>query len=288
MGLRKYLFLTVVALSSVVIRPVFADDEVNNQVGTNRANVALADVPTYDLNIETTYASESGVELSKPLQMTIKPGERLQFGNVIDVEGYHVNFDKTQVNLDGYEGTFSQLAGLLGMDPVTMIDYMNQHTWDGTKQAPDQYIHFVYDRDVVNSGNVVVKYQDESGNQIADEKTLTGDIGAEYSSKQLQLAGYTFEKIEGEATGVFSKDSKVVIYIYTKNISEVPASSNSLPTTGNALSSTNGAKGTGNDNRQKTLPNTDLKSSGDLSVMGGLLTIVGVVGLMITYIKRRS
>lgn len=288
MGLRKYLFLTVIALSSVVIRPAFADDEANNQAGTSRVNVALADVPTYNLNIETTYASESGVELSKPLQMTIKPGEKLQFGNVIDVEGYHVNFDKTHVNLDGYEGTFSQLADLMGMDPRTMISYMNQRTWDGEIQAPDQYIHFVYDQDVVSTGNVIVKYQDESGNQIADEKTLTGDIGAEYSSNQLQLAGYTFEKIEGEATGVFSKDSKVIIYIYTKNISEVTASSNSLAAAGNATSITTEAKGTGNHNQQKTLPNTDLKSRGGLSVMGGLLTIVGVVGLIMTYTKRRS
>lgn len=65
--------------------------------------------------------------------------------------------------------------------------------------------------------DVTVKYQDEDGEQVADEELLTGNVGDTYVSEQKIVDGYIFKEVQGEPTGLFTDQPKTVTYIYTKN-----------------------------------------------------------------------
>lgn len=64
--------------------------------------------------------------------------------------------------------------------------------------------------------DVTVKYQDEDGEQVADEELLTGNVGDTYVSEQKTIDGYIFKEVQGEPTGLFTDQPKTVTYIYTK------------------------------------------------------------------------
>lgn len=73
-------------------------------------------------------------------------------------------------------------------------------------------------KDPVKGADVTVNYQDEAGNKIADSETLTGNVGATYTSVQKAVAGYTFKEVkDNNATGQFTDAAQTVTYIYTKN-----------------------------------------------------------------------
>ena len=65
--------------------------------------------------------------------------------------------------------------------------------------------------------DITVNYEDETGNQIADPETLTGDVGDDYQAQQKAIDGYTFKQVIGTPTGTFSNAAQTVTYVYTKN-----------------------------------------------------------------------
>lgn len=67
-----------------------------------------------------------------------------------------------------------------------------------------------------DGGNVVVKYTDEEGNEIAARERLAGKPGESYSSSKKTIQGYEFVRVAGEATGKYGDKTKVVEYIYKK------------------------------------------------------------------------
>lgn len=75
----------------------------------------------------------------------------------------------------------------------------------------------------VSKGSVVVKYVDEDGEEIAEEKTLTGNVGESYdvttSDYKLGISGYTLDenRLPDNANGTFTDQSQVVTYVYEKN-----------------------------------------------------------------------
>ncbi|MDT2740971.1 bacterial Ig-like domain-containing protein [Lactococcus garvieae] len=92
--------------------------------------------------------------------------------------------------------------------------------YNGTTDA-DTY---VWQRESIPAENVVVKYNDEDNNSIADEVILTGNIGEEYTSSKKDIEGYNFKKVKDEnATGIFSDQPQEVVYVYEieKNHSSV-------------------------------------------------------------------
>ncbi|EJE1920920.1 MucBP domain-containing protein [Listeria monocytogenes] len=65
--------------------------------------------------------------------------------------------------------------------------------------------------------NITIHYIDESGKQIADSVTLSGNVGEAYTSEQKDVEGYTFKEVQGDATGTFSDTAQTVSYVYTKD-----------------------------------------------------------------------
>ena len=70
---------------------------------------------------------------------------------------------------------------------------------------------------VLYGANVTIKYQDTEGNAISDDVIKSGNIGDVYTSDLLDITGYTFKEVRGDASGTFSSTPQEIIYIYTKN-----------------------------------------------------------------------
>lgn len=64
-------------------------------------------------------------------------------------------------------------------------------------------------------GKVIVRYIDEDGNQLLEEKTLTGKIGKSYETKEEAIDGYILIKVDGATNGKYQEEDIIVTYIYT-------------------------------------------------------------------------
>lgn len=91
----------------------------------------------------------------------------------------------------------------------------------GTLTDTEQMVTYVYTKNPVKAQDVIVKYQDPSGKEIATDQVIAGNIGESYdaSGKEYQrtIDGYTFKEVKGNVTGTLSDQSQVVIYVYTKD-----------------------------------------------------------------------
>ena len=67
------------------------------------------------------------------------------------------------------------------------------------------------------TGLVTVRYQDTTGNPLAEEQQLSGEIGESYETKALELDGYTLAQIEGTEKGTYQEKPQTVTYIYSPN-----------------------------------------------------------------------
>ncbi|QLL40357.1 GH32 C-terminal domain-containing protein [Lactiplantibacillus plantarum] len=66
-------------------------------------------------------------------------------------------------------------------------------------------------------GKLTEKFVDGSGHSISAKVVSSGKIGDSYSTTPKDIAGYTFQKVQGNPTGSFTAQDQSVIYIYTKN-----------------------------------------------------------------------
>ncbi len=132
------------------------------------------------------------------------------------------------------------------LDPYYSVDYSKLvgQTFVNTPgqiQFPDGpfcQIHFSWESNVNNSNNLnvnasfsitfgyvasdlTVKYQDISGNKIADFKTVSGNVGDAYDvstdTYKQNINGYTFKEVQGQTTGTLSDQGQTVTYVHTKN-----------------------------------------------------------------------
>ena len=80
----------------------------------------------------------------------------------------------------------------------------------------------------VTKGTVVVKYVDESGNDIATSTSLTGNVGSSYSTSAVSVSGYTLKTTPTNATGTYTSSTITVTYVYSKASSTDPIVTSSL------------------------------------------------------------
>lgn len=87
----------------------------------------------------------------------------------------------------------------------------------GIFQTEDQIIKVVYKAvKPTENSNVIVKFLDKQGKEIAVPVILTGKLGAEYKAQPKELKGYRVTGIPKNQTGIFTKDTQSVIYQYEK------------------------------------------------------------------------
>ena len=61
---------------------------------------------------------------------------------------------------------------------------------------------------------VTVFYKDAEGKDIAPPKSVTGEIGAPYQEKPLDISGYVFTKDSGNAEGTMTEETKDIYFYY--------------------------------------------------------------------------
>nr|WP_137644965.1 MucBP domain-containing protein [Lactiplantibacillus plajomi] len=93
---------------------------------------------------------------------------------------------------------------------------------DGAKTfgASAETVTYVYRRK--DAGDVTIKYQDENGNPLADDRQLAGkgQLGLEIPDQQQDIAGYQFVTIKKQAVGTFTEDAQTIIYVYRRTAGE--------------------------------------------------------------------
>lgn len=101
----------------------------------------------------------------------------------------------------------------------------------------------------VPAENIIVRYVDTEGNEIAPSETLSGNIGEDYTTEAKTIDGYTLTETPENATGTFSDTAQTVSYVYEKNSSENNDGNNSGNEDGNNSGNSNGEKpSTNNEN----------------------------------------
>lgn len=67
------------------------------------------------------------------------------------------------------------------------------------------------------AGNVVIYYQDELGEKIAEEDILEGKIGDPFTTSPKKFEEYIFKEVLGSISGKFTDQIQNVVYVYSKN-----------------------------------------------------------------------
>ena len=75
-------------------------------------------------------------------------------------------------------------------------------------------VTFVYTKKA--GADVIVHFQDEDGNTIAPDETLSGKLDASYTAKPKDITDYELVKTPMNATGTFGHDAQEVTFVYTK------------------------------------------------------------------------
>ena len=137
--------------------------------------------------------------------------------------------------------------------------------------------------------NVIARYVDESGHNISGDVVKSGNVGDAYTTEQKNIDGYTFKKVQGNATGKFTDENQTVTYIYAQNTIPDPVVPNNDDQTDNKNSSSN--KPVQNKKHTKKsadaiLPKTNAEKAGAL--FGYIFVSAALIGLSVFDYKRRN
>ena len=134
----------------------------------------------------------------------------------VDENGQQIASDKT---INGKVGDPYQVA------PIDIPGYQYAHLAANSAPATGQFIDgdltvtFVYTKAPVAQGTVNVKYVDDSGNQIAPDKTLSGKVGDPYNVSPISIDNYQYAQLatgSAPVSGQFTDGSLTVTFVYTK------------------------------------------------------------------------
>ncbi|ETD05692.1 hypothetical protein N568_0101065 [Lactococcus garvieae TRF1] len=197
-------------------------------------------------DITAKYINEEGKAIAEDVVKTGNVGERYTTEQK-DIDGY--NFKEIQGNASG---TFSD-------QPQEVI-----YVYERTEAAP-----------------VIVKYQDEEGNDLSPADTLNGKIGLPYESHPKSINGWTVKTTPSNASGTFSDQPQEVVYVYLKD---------TLIDTGTSVNTGTPNNTENPSNHEQNSSDTLLPSTGEskgllFSIFGALLLILASLSI---FLKKKS
>lgn len=86
----------------------------------------------------------------------------------------------------------------------------------GSYSSEIQSVTYIYTKNPVKGGSVIVKFVDSQDNSISDDIVLSGNIGESYSTVQKEFEGYRFKQVIGNQSGNFTKDETIIKYQYIR------------------------------------------------------------------------
>ncbi|MBD5134843.1 MAG: starch-binding protein, partial [Lachnospiraceae bacterium] len=159
----------------------------------NSGNIVKDEIPTNASNekegkVIVKYVDESGNEVEQSKVLTGTVGV-VYTTAAVKVEGYTL-----KSNPDNATGVYEETD-------IT-VTYVYQKS---TTPTPEK------------KGKVIVRYVDESDNEIKTSKTLTGVVGEDYETAEANIAGYTLKASPENAKGKYTEEDIIVTYVYQKN-----------------------------------------------------------------------
>ncbi|EOL47147.1 bacterial Ig-like domain-containing protein [Enterococcus phoeniculicola] len=126
------------------------------------------------------------------------------YGNDIPLSAIQVTGNVDTMTPGEYQVTYSQYV----------LNIFTRGLTEGKYEATATIT--VKEKEVVPAASVTVKYQDEKGNTLHEEKTISGLVGETYVAEELELEGYRFVRVIGNEKGMFTNQEQLVIYVYEK------------------------------------------------------------------------
>lgn len=172
------------------------------------------------------------------------------------------------------------LSGMLGEQYITEQKEVDGYVFQevqGNKSGlfteEPQTVSYIYTKTAPKKSTITIKYEDSTGNKLADDILESGIIGEVYNTEQKEIVGYTFKEVIGRPKGIFMDENQIITYIYEKNVIQ-----NFSNKTSNSYKLTTPIS-------TSTLPRTgeNDRNSANLAVIGSLLA-----GFVVTVLLRSN
>lgn len=118
----------------------------------------------------------------------------------VDSEYYVDVYDFSSRGYEFSHSTGAPLQGVFDANKKSIVVY-----YKPIKDAP------------IESAPITVQYKDESGLNIADSKTMKGNIGDNYNVEIPTIEGYTYKSSSQSLSGTYTDKSSTIVLTYSKN-----------------------------------------------------------------------
>ena len=114
-----------------------------------------------------------------------------------------------------------QISGLVGEEYKTQDKEFKNYNFVevigdniGTLKVEEKEVVYYYEK---KTGKIIIKYVDNSGNEIVKSEEYIGKIGQEYVTNLKDIEGYEIVKIPENQDGVYEEGIIEIVYEYKKN-----------------------------------------------------------------------
>ena len=137
--------------------------------------------------------------------------------NDVQTGGLNTPYTTKPKDITGYTlaETPANASGSFADNTITDVVYLYKKAPTPTKPPVNPVVPS-------KAANVIVHYQDESGNPLTSDIVLSGNVGDGYTTDTKEFNGYHLKSRPTNATGFFSTQAQDVTYIYAKD-SNTPA-----------------------------------------------------------------
>ena len=132
--------------------------------------------------------------------------------NDVQTGGLNTKYTTTPKDITGYTlaETPANASGSFADNTITDVVYLYKKAPTPTKPPVNPIIPS-------KAANIVVHYQDESGNPLTSDIVLSGNVGDGYITDIKEFNGHHLKSRPTNATGFFSTQAQDVTYIYAKD-----------------------------------------------------------------------
>ncbi|WP_304057252.1 MucBP domain-containing protein [Levilactobacillus namurensis] len=194
----------------------------------------IKDTPIYVNRADKTANLPSTIYLIDGTKVTLEPNNGVAQPIHFNSSTFHYKYSwhflasktKDDVTQDGNGGlNFTniqeQVPGITGeYNGTTVVPVKDSYYLTGSYTIQGIVQFGLVQPYVLYDSTVTVHYQDTQGNTIADDQVLYGDVGGDYTTQKQDIDGYTFQEIQGNATGQFTDKDQEVTYIYAQDPAE--------------------------------------------------------------------
>ncbi|WLS84962.1 BspA family leucine-rich repeat surface protein [Lactobacillus apis] len=132
--------------------------------------------------------------------------------NDVQTGGLNTPYTTKPKDITGYTlaETPANASGSFADNTITDVVYLYKKAPTPTKPPVNPVVPS-------KAANVIVHYQDESGNPLTSDIVLSGNVGYGYTTDTKEFTGYHLKSRPTNATGFFSTRAQDVTYIYAKD-----------------------------------------------------------------------